>query len=100
MKITDRARAKIHEYLHKNPGKVFLVAVTTGGCNGFQYKTDLVDKDALHILIEPYVVTDPASDMLLANTTLDYIDKISYAGFDFQNPDADGKCGCGKSFNV
>ena len=46
------------------------------------------------------IVCDPKSLLFLFGLQLDYSDALIGGGFSFQNPNAEGSCGCGKSFNV
>lgn len=99
MRITTAAKIKIKEFLAETPGKVFRVAVTTGGCSGLSYVTELADPDPEHVVVWEQAVTDEQSAQILKNTVVDYVDSISQAGFIFSNPDASNACGCGMSFD-
>ena len=101
MQITLKARQKIIEFLEKEPSKVFRIGVSSGGCSGFSYKTEIDDATADDISLDSDkpIVTDPVSDNMLKNTTLDYVDSIGHSGFTFTNPDAASTCGCGISFD-
>lgn len=46
------------------------------------------------------LVCDPASMLYLFGMRLDYSDALVGGGFQFQNPNAEDTCGCGKSFGV
>jgi len=46
------------------------------------------------------ILCDPKSLLFLFGLQLDYSDALIGGGFSFQNPNAEGSCGCGKSFNV
>ena len=80
------------------------VAVTGGGCSGFQYNFALdeaqldedlvVEKDGARVLI------DPASMDLLAGAELDYAEALMGSHFAVRNPNAASSCGCGTSFSV
>ena len=43
---------------------------------------------------------DPVSERYLAGTTIDYVAGLNGTGFAFRNPNAQGSCGCGQSFNA
>ena len=45
-------------------------------------------------------VIDPKSLLYLFGLQLDYSTELIGGGFNFQNPNAETTCGCGKSFNV
>lgn len=46
------------------------------------------------------LVCDPKSLLYLFGMNLDYSDALVGGGFQFQNPNAEDTCGCGKSFGV
>jgi len=78
------------------------VRVKGGGCSGLQYALDfaaeaaaddrVVEQDGVRVLL------DPRSELYLTATELDFTSGLSGQGFVFRNPDAQGTCGCGKSF--
>ncbi len=76
--------------------------VQAGGCAGFKYSMGLV-RDAApdDIVIDRHDVrlfVDSASESYLAGTTVDFVIGLENSGFTFNNPNAAGKCSCGKSF--
>lgn len=78
------------------------IMVSAGGCAGYQYRMGLVHgADAGDTVVtwdDVSIFVDGDSAPLLAGTTLDYVESVGGAGFQFDNPNADGKCSCGKSF--
>ncbi|HRE61782.1 MAG TPA: iron-sulfur cluster insertion protein ErpA [Micropepsaceae bacterium] len=103
--VTARAAAKINAILAKEaPGAMLRVAVSGGGCSGFQYgfsfddaKTDddlLIERDGARVLI------DSVSLELLKDSELDWVDELIGASFQIRNPNAKSSCGCGTSFSV
>ena len=98
------------------------VGVRSGGCNGMSYTMDFTEetKDDDHVFEagtssgggteggneggskgeSVKIVCDPKSLLFLFGLQLDYSDALIGGGFSFQNPNAEGSCGCGKSFNV
>jgi len=44
------------------------------------------------------VVVDPKSHIYLDGTVIDFDDSLASRSFRFNNPNATGCCGCGKSF--
>lgn len=103
--VTARAAAKISAIIAKEaPGAMLRVAVSGGGCSGFQYgfsfddtKTDddlLIERDGARVLI------DNVSLELLKDSELDWVDELIGASFQIRNPNAKSSCGCGTSFSV
>jgi iron-sulfur cluster assembly accessory protein len=45
------------------------------------------------------VVTGKLSDPYLMGATIDFVDTIEKQGFTIDNPNAQGSCACGDSFN-
>ena len=80
------------------------IAIQGGGCSGLQYKLDfdtehreddyVWEKDGLKLVVDGF------SAVYLQGTTLDYASSLIGAGFQFLNPNAKRKCGCGSSFGV
>jgi len=84
-------------------GKALRLYVEGGGCAGFQYGFKFDDQggdDTISTQDGFNVVVDPMSSMYLMGVRVDYSEDLSGAGFVFQNPNASGGCGCGKSFAV
>ncbi len=103
-RLTGRAAARIAEIVAAQAGAAALrVAVSAGGCNGFQYRFDLdhaADDDTVIEQGGARVVIDPASLDLLEGAELDYADELMGAYFAVRNPQAKTACGCGTSFSV
>jgi iron-sulfur cluster assembly accessory protein len=103
--LTDRAAARIAEIVSGEPqGTMLRVSVEGGGCSGFQYKFDLVDKVADDdIAVErgsAKVLIDPVSIEYLNGAEIDFVDDLIGAAFKIQNPNATASCGCGTSFSL
>ena len=103
--LSDRAARRIAEILKAEPQPVALrLAVTGGGCSGFQYNFALddaqldedtvVEKDGAKVLI------DPVSFDFLAGSEIDFTDDLIGQAFKVNNPNATASCGCGTSFSV
>ncbi|MBN9590465.1 MAG: heme biosynthesis protein HemY [Alphaproteobacteria bacterium 64-11] len=103
--ISDRAARRIAQILKAEAQPVMLrLAVTGGGCSGFQYNfalddaptdEDLVlEKDGAKVLI------DPVSQDFLAGAEIDFTDDLIGQAFKVNNPNATASCGCGTSFSV
>ena len=108
IQITDRARDAILGALSdegKPADSVYLrVAVAGGGCSGMSYKLEFVEDlregDEVFRAGDARVVVDNKSMLFLHGLTLDHSAGLNGKGFEFQNPNATGTCGCGQSFKV
>ena len=103
--VSARAAKRIAEILNGEPQPAMLrVAVTGGGCSGFQYnfalddtRTDedlVLERDGATILI------DSMSLDFLRGAEIDFVDDLIGAAFKINNPNAQSSCGCGTSFSV
>ena len=105
MTVSARAARRIAEILKAEPEPVMLrLAVTGGGCSGFQYNFTLDDSrqnDDLVIQRDgATVLVDSMSLDFLKGAELDYVDDLIGAAFKVINPNASSSCGCGTSFSV
>jgi iron-sulfur cluster assembly accessory protein len=103
--VSERAARRIAEILGAEPGPAMLrVAVTGGGCSGFQYNFAIDDtKLEDDLVIEragAVVLVDPVSLDFLAGAEIDFVDDLIGAAFKVKNPNATSSCGCGTSFSV
>ena len=103
--LTERAARRIAAILKEEPDKTMLrLAVTGGGCSGFQY--DFLFDDARaddDLLIEragAVVVIDSVSLDFLKGSQIDFVEEMIGASFKVTNPNATASCGCGTSFSV
>ena len=103
--ISDRAARRIAEILQAETQPVALrVAVTGGGCSGFQYSFALddaqLDEDLVVEKNGARVLIDPVSLDFLAGAEIDFTDDLIGQAFKVNNPNATASCGCGTSFTV
>jgi iron-sulfur cluster assembly accessory protein len=103
--LSDRAAKRIAEILKDEGGPAMLrVAVTGGGCSGFQYDFLIDDtKTGDDLVIEKagaVVLIDPMSLDFLKGSEIDFADEMIGASFKVKNPNATASCGCGTSFSV
>jgi iron-sulfur cluster assembly accessory protein len=105
VRLTERAAQRIAAILKEEPEAVMLrLAVTGGGCSGFQYdfcfddaRTDddlVIEKSGATVLI------DSVSLDFLKGAEIDFVDEMIGASFKVNNPNATASCGCGTSFSV
>ena len=103
--LSARAARRISAILGKEAaGTMLRLAVTGGGCSGFQYnfaiddaqmEDDLViERDGAKVLI------DPVSLDFLSGAEIDFTDDLIGQAFKVNNPNATASCGCGTSFSV
>ena len=104
--LTERAAKAARRFIRGSaaPATALRLAVSGGGCSGFQYDMSLAAAPgADDTVVEAHgvrVLLDPASAQLLQGVTVDFVDTLTESGFTFHNPNASASCGCGKSFAV
>ena len=85
-------------------GAMLRLAVTGGGCSGFQYNFALDEtRMAEDLFIEEggaRILIDPVSLDFLAGAEIDFTDGLIGQAFKVNNPNATASCGCGTSFSV
>lgn len=103
-RVTDRAFARLAEIAETaGQPQVLRVAVSGGGCSGFQYEITLDAPATDDVVFESdgqKVVVDPVSMPFLANAVIDFSDELIGARFVIDNPNAASSCGCGLSFSM
>ena len=103
--LTDVAAAKVAALLAQE-GRDDLnlrVAVQPGGCSGLKYQLYFDDRNMDGDVVREFGavkgITDKMSDPYLSGATIDFVDTIETQGFTIDNPNAQGSCACGDSFN-
>lgn len=86
-------------------GTAFLrIAVSGGGCSGFQYGFTFDDQrhedDFVFERDGVAVVVDDVSLGLLEGAEVDFVEDLMGASFQIHNPNAASSCGCGNSFSI
>jgi len=80
------------------------IAVSGGGCSGFQYGFSFDDErnedDVVFERDGIGVVVDEASLELLNGAEIDFVEDLMGAAFQIRNPNAASSCGCGNSFSI
>ncbi len=103
-KVTPRAFARLAEInAASGSPQALRVAVSGGGCSGFQYDIRLDDPASDDLVLEgegQKVLVDPVSLPFLANATIDFSEELIGARFVIENPNASSSCGCGTSFSI
>jgi iron-sulfur cluster assembly accessory protein len=85
------------------PEQGLRIAVTGGGCSGFQYQLNFdaeKEGDRVAHFDDVRVLVDEISFPYIAGVTLDFVEGLHGAGFKFDNPRASRTCGCGSSFSA
>jgi iron-sulfur cluster assembly accessory protein len=104
--ITKNALTKLVKISRSNNVNKILFYVKGGGCNGFSYNLKPINTNPnkLDEIINIYqgldLVVDNNSIFHLIGTEIDWKNDIMGSRFDFNNPNADSKCGCGATFSL
>ena len=104
--VTESAAKRINQLIEAegDPALMLRVAVSGGGCSGFQYGfsfDDSVNADDLTFERDgAKIVVDETSLQLLAGSQIDFIEDLMGAYFQVSNPNASSSCGCGSSFSI
>jgi iron-sulfur cluster insertion protein len=104
--LTESAARRIAELKRQeNLPQAFLrLAVSGGGCSGFQYGFSFDDTrledDRVFARDGIELVIDAVSLELVKGAEIDFIEDLMGASFQVRNPNAASSCGCGNSFSV
>lgn len=104
--LSASAARRVAELIRQEgrPGLKLRLAVTGGGCSGFQYNFEfdetvnpddvVVERDGVKMLV------DGVSLQFLDGAEVDFVENLLGASFQVKNPNATASCGCGTSFSV
>jgi iron-sulfur cluster insertion protein len=104
--LSAKAARRIAELIaaEGEPGLKFRIAVSGGGCSGFQYgfsfDSEVKEDDRLFHAGDIDYLVDEISLELLAGAEVDWVEDLSGAAFQVRNPLAKSACGCGSSFSI
>jgi iron-sulfur cluster assembly protein len=104
--LTEIAAEKIAELIGDQPEgeeQALRVAVRGGGCSGFQYALAFDSKSEDDHVFEHRgvsVIVDKVSMQFVFGSEVDYVEGLTGAGFQVNNPNVVAACGCGSSFQV
>lgn len=104
--VTERAAERLRKLIAEEgaDGSRFRVAVSGGGCSGFQYGFSfdeaVNDDDKVFERHGVEVVIDETSLDLLRGAVVDWKEDLAGAMFVIENPNASSSCGCGSSFSI
>ena len=86
------------------PAAFLRLAVSGGGCSGFQYGFSFddarQDDDSAFERDGVTLVIDATSLELVDGAEIDFVEDLMGAAFQVRNPNASSSCGCGKSFAI
>lgn len=104
--LSENAARQIAQIMSaaENRGMMLRVAVSGGGCSGFQYGFTIDDAPQPddHVIEQGgvKVLIDDTSWGFLAGAEIHYEEGLIGAAFKVRNPNATSTCGCGTSFAV
>ena len=103
--ITPAAADRVRSFLaSRGKGLGLRLGLRTSGCSGMAYVLefvdDLNDDDELYDIDGVKIIIDAKSFIYLQGIELDFVKEGLNEGFQFNNPNAKGECGCGESFTV
>lgn len=106
LSVTERAARQVAKIIaaEGDPGAKLRIAVSGGGCSGFQYgftlDHEVTDDDLVIARDGVEVVIDTMSLEFLRGAQVDYVEEIVGSAFRISNPNAQSSCGCGSSFAI
>jgi iron-sulfur cluster assembly protein len=105
--FTELGARKVQEFLAAQDTDTssagLRLGVRGGGCSGFQYQLAFDEQRDGDIVFEDQglrVFVDNQSLPYVHGSQIDYIDQLTGAGFQVNNPNVVAACGCGSSFRV
>jgi len=103
--MTSAAADRVRSFLtNRGKGLGLRVGVKTTGCSGLAYVLEFVDDlnedDQVFEHDDLKIIVDGKSLVYIDGTQLDFVKEGLNEGFQFNNPNVNGECGCGESFTV
>lgn len=84
--------------------EILIFYCKSGGCNGLEYILESVKNpekaDKQKIDTNTNIWLCHSSTLYLLGTKIDWLEDTMGYRFTFTNPNSDGSCGCGKTFNI
>ena len=97
-------RIAVLKVQENTPDAFLRLAVSGGGCSGFQYGFSFDDTrqdgDLTFERDGVVLVVDEVSLDLVKGAEIDFVEDMMGASFQVKNPNAESSCGCGNSFSV
>ncbi|GIU22091.1 iron-sulfur cluster assembly protein IscA [Shewanella sp. SP2S2-4] len=103
--MTPAAADRVRSFLvNRGKGVGLRLGLRTSGCSGMAYVLEFVDSlnddDEVFDIDDVKIIIDAKSLIYLQGIELDFVKEGLNEGFQFNNPNAKGECGCGESFTV
>jgi iron-sulfur cluster assembly protein len=104
--LTPKAVSAVEKFINGSATPVagLRIAISGGGCSGFQYGMSLEEAKADDDVVVDFggvtLLVDPFSAPMLDGVTVDFVDTLTGSGFKFENPNATSSCACGSSFSA
>ena len=103
--LTEKAANRVRTFLtQRGKGEGLRLGIKTVGCSGKAYVIDYADTiepgDKVFASHGVKVIVNEQNLPFLDGTEVDYARQGMSEGFQFNNPNAKGQCGCGESFSV
>jgi iron-sulfur cluster assembly protein len=105
--FTEKGAEKVQEFLASQGADVtqagLRVGVKGGGCSGFQYTLAFDERRGDDVVFEDHglqILVDTTSLPYVDGSEIDFLDQLTGAGFQVNNPNDIAACGCGSSFKV
>ncbi|MGL5047705.1 MAG: iron-sulfur cluster assembly protein IscA [Shewanella sp.] len=103
--MTPAAADRVRSFLvSRGKGVGLRLGLRTSGCSGMAYVLEFVDSlnddDEVFDIEDVKIIIDAKSLIYLQGIELDFVKEGLNEGFQFNNPNAKGECGCGESFTV
>jgi iron-sulfur cluster insertion protein len=106
VRLSESAARRVAELKRQEhrPDAFLRLAVSGGGCSGFQYGFSFDEaRQADDLLFERDgvgLVIDSVSLELVKGAEIDFVEDLMGASFQVKNPNAASSCGCGNSFSI
>ena len=108
IKVSEEARNKLITLMNDEGFDIsehyVRVGVKSGGCSGLEYELDFdkqeQENDKIFEDNGVRIAVNKQSFLYLVGTTLEFSGGLNGKGFVFNNPNAEGTCGCGESFSL
>jgi len=106
IEVSEVARGKILSLVaNKSNCLGIKIGLKQKGCSGMMYNIEFAQLGANITKYDDMMVfegfnlfVDPKLSVFIIGTVMEYFERDDKSGFEFNNPNEKGKCGCGESF--